>query len=311
MSYAAKALSVSPATRRAYRRYGNEIESWRRGRQGLPERYVERARLVSSCVDRHVDLQPGGEVLEIGTGYVHWVSLILTLMADVHSTLFDVVDNRLFDVFKMYAAELRPQLQTLGLPPGRIEQADSVLASLAGVESFDQVYAALPWKYVIDETGTMNDLPGDGFDLVVSSDVLEHIDRGIIDTFIDEMFRVVKPGGFVFHAIDLCDHLSYFDPKARAKSYCRFDGVTWDRWLNSKTQYINRIQRPEWLSKFERAGFERVAEESVSDPEWFRRPLNDPLGIDAVHPSYAYLTRVDLETTTLVVVLRKPLELTD
>ena len=52
----------------------------------------------------------------------------------------------------------------------------------------------------------------------------------------------------MFHAIHLCDHLSYFDPKARAKSYCRFDGVTWDRWLNSKTQYINRIQRPEWLS---------------------------------------------------------------
>ena len=123
---------------------------------------------------------------------------------------------------------------------------------------------------------------------------------------------MVKPGGLVFHAIDLCDHLSYFDPKARGKSYCRFDGPTWDRWLNSKTQYINRIQRPEWLSMFEdgrirvRGGGagerSRVVSSTVERSARHRR---------RVHPSYAYLTRVDLETTTLVVVLRKPLERMD
>ena len=306
MSYAAKAFSISPGTRRAYRKYGNEFESWRRGRQGLSVRYVDRARLITSFVERYVDLPPGSEVLEIGTGYVHWSALILKLMADVNATLFDVVDNRFLDVFKMYAAELAPQLETLGLPSNRLEEARSILASLSDASSFDEVYADLSWKYIIDEAGTMAGLPADSFDFVVSSDVLEHIDRDIVGSFVDQMFRLVKPGGLVLHAIDLCDHLSYFDPKAPAKAYCRFDGPTWDRWFNSKTQYINRIQRPQWLSLFERAGFECVAEEPVSDLEWRRRPIKDPLGITRVHRSYADLTQLDLQTTTLVVVLRKP-----
>ena len=143
--------------------------------------WIERGSLITSFVERYVDLQPGSEVLEIGTGYVHWSALILKLMADINATLFDVVDNRFLDVFEMYAAELAPQIETLGLPSNRLEEARSILASLGDASSFEEVYADLSWKYIIDETGTMNDLPTDGFDLVVSSDVLEHIDRGIID----------------------------------------------------------------------------------------------------------------------------------
>ena len=62
--------------------------------------------------------------------------------------MFDVLDNCLFDVFKMYG-RLGAQLEALGLPAGRIDEADSVLPH-GGRRSFDDVYAGLPWKYVID-----------------------------------------------------------------------------------------------------------------------------------------------------------------
>jgi hypothetical protein len=65
---------------------------------------------------------------------------------------------------------------------------------------------------------------------------------------------------------DRVDHLSYYDPKAPPKLYYRFDGAVWDKWINSKVQYINRVQRPEWLSLFKEAGFACVSEDVTHGP---------------------------------------------
>lgn len=295
-SAAAKAASATPATRRSYRRLGNAFETWRRSREGLPERYVQRARRLLSCVERYVDLAADNSVLEIGTGWVHWESLIFSLASDVEATLYDVVDNRLFPTFKLYASEMGPLLETIGLPVERTLSARAILDTVRDASSFDEVYSKLSWSYVLDETGTMKDLPENFFDFVVSADVLEHVNRKILGSFLDNMFQVMRAGSFTFHSIDLRDHLSNYDLKAPAKFYYRFDGTTWDQWFNSKVQYINRLQRPEWLSLFRRAGFECVSEETVYEPH----------GVANVHPSYSHLTQPELDTRTLILVLRKP-----
>lgn len=257
---------------------------------------MQRGRLLLSCVERHANLTAGSSTLEIGTGWVHWESLILTLVSDVEATLYDVVDNRLFPTFQLYATDLGRLLDTIGLPAERTLSARAILDAVRGASSFDEVYSKLSWSYVLDECGTMKDLPETFFDFVVSSDVLEHIDRKILGTFLDRMFQLMKPGSVALHSIDLMDHLSNFDRKAPAKFYYRFDGATWDRWFNSKVQYINRVQRPEWLSMFRRAGFELVSEETVYEPH----------GVATVHPSYSYLTQPELDTGTLILTLRRP-----
>jgi SAM-dependent methyltransferase len=252
----ANVFSMTPATLRSYRKLANEVETRRRIRTGLPEPYVERVSSLFAIEDHYLRIEPGDAVLEIGTGWVHWESLILTLITNAEFTMTDVVDSRLFPVFKLYAAALRPQLDDLGLPAEKSERAEFILDVVQKATSFEEVYDALSWTYVVDATGTMDVLPSGKFDFITSSDVLEHIDRKILGTFLKSMYRLLRPGCYAYHSIDLMDHLSYYDPKASMKLYYRFDGARWDRWINSKVQYINRIQRPEWLALFEDAGFE-------------------------------------------------------
>ena len=295
-SVVANVFSATPATQRSYRRLANGFETWRRTRMGLPELYVARVGLLASVIERNLNLTADDSVLEIGTGWVHWESLITRLVCDARVTMFDVVDNRLFPIFKLYAQALRPLLDTIGIPAERIDKAHVILDAVERATSFEQVYSALCWDYVIDGSGTMENLGEGTFDLIVSSDVLEHIDRAILRPFVERMFQLLRPGALAYHSIDLIDHLSYYDPKMPAKLYYRFDGAVWDKWVNSKVQYINRVQRPEWLSLFQEAGFECVSEEVTYGPH----------GNAKVHPSYANLSPAELEMNTLMLVFRKP-----
>jgi hypothetical protein len=295
-SVVANAFSATPTTQRSYRRLANGFETWRRTRIGLPELYIVRVGLLASFIERSLNLTTDGSVLEIGTGWVHWESLITRLVCDARVTMFDVVDNRLFPVFKLYAQTLRPLLVTIGLPAERIDKAHAILDAVERASSFQQVYSALSWDYVIDPLGTMEGLRDGTFDLIVSSDVLEHVDRAILRPFVEKMFHLLRPGALTYHSIDLIDHLSYYDPKVPSKLYYRFDGAVWDKWVNSKVQYINRVQRPEWLSLFQEAGFDCVSEDVT----------NGPHGIAKVHPSYANLSSAELEMNTLMLVFRKP-----
>jgi SAM-dependent methyltransferase len=295
-SAVANAFSVTPGTRRSYRSLANGLETWRRTRSGLPDWYIQRVRSLISQVDRYLQLSPGDAVLEIGTGYVHWESFILSLVADVEATMFDVVDNRLFPVFKLYVSQLEPHLDTIGLPTERLQSSKEIVAAVRNATSFEEIYSKFSWHYVVDESGAMGELPDNTFDFVVSADVLEHIDRSILPSFMDRMFQLMRPGAYTYHLIDLMDHLSNFDSKAPAKLYYRFDGATWDRWVNSNVQYINRVQRPKWLELFRQAGFEFVSEEAEYGTS----------GIASVHPSYSYLSQQELDTNKLTLVFRKP-----
>ena len=82
----------------------------------------------------------------------------------------------------------------------------------------------------------------------------------------------------------------------RESIYYRFSGDVWERWFNSDVQYINRIQRSEWLSKFESAGLDCIYEDLIEKPH----------GVRTIHPSYEHLPLSDLNVTNQIVVLRKP-----
>ena len=92
------------------------------------------------------------------------------------------------------------------------------------------------------------------FQLVVSGGVLEHVKRAALPTLIGETERVLKPGGWAVHSIDTADHLEHYDRKVSPKMYVSFSDDTWNRLFENEVQYINRMQRGEWLDLFERNG---------------------------------------------------------
>lgn len=295
---AARFFSLSPQTLRLYRLLGNILLERQRVQSGLPERYVERARLLFAICERHPAIRDGGKVLEIGTGWVHWEGMIIRLFYDVELTLFDVWDNRLWKAFKQYFEQFEKVIdRELDMSPMQREQAHKLLATISKASSFDDVYQQLGAKYVINPAGTLEQFGDESFDAIVSCDVLEHIDRRILPDFFRDFYRILKSGGYCIHQIDLADHFAYFVPSASRKNYYRYSDKTWGRFFENKVQYFNRVQRPEWSGLFQNAGFEIVEENLLLENI-------DPIKIDE---KYKDLSRQDLECMTMRVVYRKPL----
>jgi hypothetical protein len=107
---------------------------------------------------------------------------------------------------------------------------------------------------------------------------------------------VLKPNGYSIHQIDIADHFAYFVPSASRKNYYKYSDKTWNRLFENKVQYFNRVQRPEWLELFRRAGFELVEENLLSED----------IGSLKMNDKYRNLRQQDLECMTMRVVYKKP-----
>jgi hypothetical protein len=293
---AAKAFSANRATRYAYRRLGNTVLDRIRSGAVLPAPYLDRARhLVSTC-DRYGILQPGEEVLEVGTGWIHWEATVLRLFYDIDVTLYDVCDNRLFRTYRAWLAQLRAALPDWPLEPGRIEQAVALADRALAAESFAELYETLRFTYRLDPSGALAGVPAGRFSLVTSADVLEHVDAAALPGFLDAMRATLRPGGYSVHQIDLADHYAYFDADTSPKNYYRYSDLAWRRWFESGVQYFNRLQCPTWRALFDRAGFQPVEE----------RLISAPLGELPLAADYRNLSRSDLECLQMRTVHRTP-----
>ncbi len=264
---ASKGFSLNRTTKRAYRRLGNVALERSRLRTGLEPRYVERARrLVDHCDENDV-LAPGDRVLELGTGWLHWEATVLALFFDVEATLYDVSDNRLFAVYQAWVGEFGRDAVDAAfghLDAPRRERAKARAAEAASVGSFEELYGVLGLEYLLEPSGTLAALTRRDLALVVSADVLEHVPAEVLDGgYLERVAEALRPGAWSVHQIDLVDHYHYFDASSSTKNYYRHEDDAWRRWFESDVQYINRIQRPEWLQRFERAGFELVDETSI------------------------------------------------
>ena len=157
-SVVANAFSVTPGTRRSYRSLANELEIRRRTRTGLPDYYLQRVRRLISQVEGNLKLvsrrlNPRDWDWLRALGELH-----SRLVADAETTMFDVVDNRLFPVFKLYVSQLEPHLETIGLAPERIPAARAIVDTVQNETSFEALYAKLSWRYI-----SMNPEPWGGF----------------------------------------------------------------------------------------------------------------------------------------------------
>ena len=244
-------------------------------------------------------IEDGDQVLEVGTGWVHWMATVLRLFYKVEVTVFDVWDNRQLAAYKHYCEQLRQAAdKVFVMEPAQREQVYTLLDNISAANTFDELYRMLGFEYLIDPTGALKQFGNDSFDLIVSADVLEHIRQGILLEFVRDSYRVLKPGGYSIHQIDLSDHLSHYDHTSSRKNYYRYSKKMWTRWLENEVQYFNRIQRSEWLNLFIMEGFELVEE----------RPEFSDLGNIKINKDYNNLSQQDLECTLVTVIYRKPLK---
>jgi SAM-dependent methyltransferase len=241
-------------------------------------------------------VRDGDRILELGTGWLHWEALTLRLFYNVEAVLLDVWDNRQLDGLKNYVRQLGQLLDNhFGLSAPELRRAQSLIEMIVKVGSFAELYKILGFEYVVESAGRLSQFPNDSFQLVVSGGVLEHIKRESLPMLIGETRRILKSGGWAVHSIDTADHLEHYDRSVSPKKYLSFSEETWARLFENEVQYINRMQRGEWLELFRANGFELVEEETrrvdISNIKLATR--------------YAHMHKEDLECTVLKVALRK------
>lgn len=296
VALALKAFSVSPATRALYRTVGNRYGGLGRAKNNIPDYYFSRVERNLRWCTKYCPLQPDDMLAELGTGWVHWEALTLRLFYDFRAELYDVWDNRQFEALRSFLRQLRTRFGQDGyLREYDCERAAWLIGRIEQMAGFEELYKLLGFRYEVDPGGKMEMLPTGRFRAVVSAGVMEHIDAAIAPAFVENTARILMPGGITAHGINIGDHLSYYDMTMNKKEYLRYSDRAWKFWCSNGVQYINRIQRNQWLRMFEEAGLQLLEEDST---------YTDVSKLKIASP-YQSLSKQDLECITLFGIFMK------
>lgn len=293
-----KAASATSLSRRLYRSVGNIKNSLSSDKTEIPKKYFFRSNKYLEMLRTNRIVYPGMDVLELGTGWVHWEALMLRLELPTSTLLYDIWDNRSWERFKSFIRQLsEPQTRAaLGLES---PAAGEIIDAVAAAPSIEAAYDILNFRYIADDGGLLRGIESRSRDLVISSDVGEHLQREHIQKIIARTYEILRPGGWAYHQIVLTDHLKIYAPDAHPKQYLKYSRDNFDRYLNNKVQYINCIQIPEWIEYFRQAGFD------VTD---IRRIASCDTSDISICDEYRNMPKKDLDCTVVQFMLRKPLD---
>ena len=256
-----KLFSFTASTKYFYRILGNTVGARKRANGVLPKYYLERVDRMLSLHRRYGVPKNGDKILELGTGWLHWEAITSRLFFDVQVVLFDVWDNRQISGIRNYIKQLDDALYMFDINNEQRGRAHKLITEIKNIKEYDDLYKLLGFKYVLDPSGLFGKLDGNSFDVVVSAGVMEHIPKKMVSGFVQGISNVLKPGGYSLHSINLRDHLYAYDRTVSVKHYMKYSDSVWKRFFENEVQYINRIQRPEWLEVFQNTGLVKVEEE--------------------------------------------------
>jgi ubiquinone/menaquinone biosynthesis C-methylase UbiE len=123
--------------------------------------------------------------------------------------------------------------------------------------------------------------PASTFNLVVSRAVLEHIYD--IDSALDSMDRLLKPGGYMIHEVDLRDHGIFIRYGLHPLTFLTFGKTIWGR-ISSQNGSPNRVPMHKYVDYFEQRGYESEFLKKMvmpfTDQEYKVRKKEFEFGID-------------------------------
>lgn len=103
------------------------------------------------------------------------------------------------------------------------------------------------------------------FDLIASTNTMEHIPPADLLAIMREYHRVLCSGGVVSAQVDYSDHFSHSDASITPYNYMGFDAAAWSR-HNPARHYQNRLRHEDYRGIFEEAGFRILVAEPVVPP---------------------------------------------
>jgi len=149
-------------------------------------------------------------------------------------------------------------------------------------------------------------------DIIYSGGQLEHYPPDLLDGWLAEAFRVLRPGGLLAPVIDHRDHLYHFDHQIPFLNHYRYADAFYRLSHRSGLLYHNRLPPEELAAVFGEKGFVRreVWRLTLPDQNWSQNgdsPAGEPgLSRRLLSRRFMTLSRADLHTAAGHYIFQKP-----
>ena len=203
-------------------------------------------------------------VLEFGAGKSLAQNIYLSHIAS-HQTvvdLFDMIDISQFD-------DAARQISAISDLPYR------------PVETLTDIEANYAIQYRAPYDVNRTDFADDAFDACISTNTLEHIPEDSIITILQELKRVIRPGGLISAVIDYSDHYAHTDRNISYLNFLTFSASEFAR-HNHRVHFQNRLRHADFERIFNDLGFEIRRNEALSPVDL---PAFISIQFDATNPT--------------------------
>ncbi|MFN8582185.1 MAG: methyltransferase domain-containing protein [Gemmatimonadaceae bacterium] len=285
---------------------GSSLYRWLQRRNGrlrtidVDDYWPERGRVLLLAEEHGVPTF-GSRIFEIGTGWHPVLGLVSALRGAHHVATVDL--RRWMDQETLRAAASAAlDIVTAGddVDARRVACVEDMTEH--PIESVTAALASLDIDYQAPADATDTGSIPASFDLVVHSDVFEHVPPATIDAMLAESRRILRPGGL--HVARICpgDHFADRDRRITTAHHLRYSERSW-RWIGgSGLAYHNRLRSDDFVRAFTRAGY-RVLDVQCRIDERARLAIAN--GVERPHASFAHYGIDDLATTSMHIVARR------
>ena len=175
---------------------------------------------------------------------------------------------------------------------------DSRINSLKEISSFQAFLETLKMSYVAPTDARKTNLEKESLDFVYSNAVFEHVYVSDIKLIHSEANRILKPGGYILHNIDLSDHFSHSDRRLSRVNFLKFSDKFWNFLTKNTFFYQNRLRLSEHAKMIEESGF-KIIEKLTTCEEG---ELNS---IDKINIKFESYSKEDLAVTNVIFLAQK------
>jgi SAM-dependent methyltransferase len=207
----------------------------------------------------------GATLFEIGTGWYPTLPLCSFIGGAARVITADLSRLLRADLTLRCAQQLGNHVAAIAEATGCAREAASaaqagLLKKLAEGSGLDEASGGAI-RYLAPADATQTGLADSSVDIVFSNSVLEHVPEPVVRKLMTESYRILRPGGIMFHSVNCGDHYAYFDSSVNPLNYLRYSEKSWSVW-NTDLLYQNRLRARDFISMAHAPGFEILLDTS-------------------------------------------------
>lgn len=235
---------------------------------------------------------PPGVCVEIGTGWNPWVPLLLRLAGARRILTLDVNPWLSHATAVATTRSLHERVERVADVVRRDPAAlRAELTPLLATRTLAEWLSASAIEYRCPGDARHLDLPASSVDVVLSSNVLEHVAATDLSTMHAESLRILRSGGLAVHRFNPQDHFAGGDRSITGANFLQFSTDAWHRLGGDGLAPHNRLRCVQHAALVTAVGMDVVVSRTRADQRAERAIESGEL---VVHPDFARFTPKEL-----------------